>query len=202
MYVPTYFPGTVDQTQSVPVDAEAGRETPVKFGVLTSRAFRVTGDVLGLPSSDLGQIMLNSEHKVDAEQQLQPGGKFEFANLLPGSYRVRIIVASLGNGQPSMRVLGVNRNIEVASEDIRDMHLQVNQGGSVRGRFRIETGEQFDWSQLTVILASNDENSRLLLPINGSEPPHIFHRRKIRKLRNEGRSHRQVPVGSRSSRII
>jgi len=170
VYVPTYYPGTLDQTQSVPVDAEAGHETPVNFGVLTSRAFRVTGDVLGLPSSDIAQIMLNSEHKVDAEQQLQPGGKFEFSNLLPGSYRVRIIVASLGNGRPSMRVLGVNRSIEITSEDIRDMHLQVDQGASVRGRFRMETGEQFDWTQLTVMLASSDENSGLLLPINGSEP--------------------------------
>jgi uncharacterized protein (DUF2141 family) len=174
VYVPTYYPGTVDQNQSVPVNAEAGQETPVNFGVLTSRAFRVTGDVLGLPSSDVAQIMLNSDNKVDAEQhqELQPGGKFEFANLLPGSYRVRIIVVSLGNGQPlSVRVVGVNRNIEVSSEDIRDIHLQVDQGASVRGRFRMETGEPFDWTQLTVTLASSDDNSGLFLQSNGSAPP-------------------------------
>jgi Carboxypeptidase regulatory-like domain len=172
VYVPTYYPGTADQTQSVPVDAEAGHETPVNLVVLTSRAFRVTGDVLGLPSSDMAQIMLHSDHKVDADQQLQPGGKFEFANLLPGSYRVGIIIVSLGNGQPPrMRSLAVDRNIEVTDEDIRDIHLQVDQGASVRGRFRLETGQQFDWTQLTVMLASSDENSGLLLPSNGTEPP-------------------------------
>jgi protocatechuate 3,4-dioxygenase beta subunit len=172
VYVATYYPGTLDQNQAVSVDAEAGQETPVTFGILTSRAFRVTGNVLGLPASGIGQIMLNSEHKFDAEQQLQPGGKFEFSNLLPGSYHVRIIVVSLGNGKPaSMRVLGVNRNIEVINDDIRDINLQVDQGAPVRGRFRMETGEQFDWTQLTVMLTSNDENAGLLLPSNGSEPP-------------------------------
>ena len=170
--VATYYPGTLDKNQAIPLDAEAGQETPVNFGVLTSRAFRVTGDVLGLPSSDIAQIMLNSDHNVDAEQQLQPGGKFEFANLLPGSYRVRIIVASLGNGQtPSMRFLNVDRTIEVTSEDIRDLHLQVDQGTFVRGRFRVEPGEQFDWTQLTAMLAGSDENSGQLLPSNGLQPP-------------------------------
>lgn len=145
-------------------------ETPVNFGVLTSRAFRVTGDVLGLPKSEMVQIMLNSAEGRDVQQQLQTDGKFEFANLLPGSYRVQIIAVSLGNGQsPSVRVLGVNRNIEVSSEDVRDIHLQVNEGASVRGRFRTERGEPFDWTQLTVVLASSDENAGLLS--NGSAPP-------------------------------
>jgi len=172
VYVPTYYPGTVDQSQAVPVDVEAGHEAPVNFGVLASRAFHVTGDVLGLPSNDMAQIMLSVGNGLDAHEQLQPGGKFEFANLLPGSYRVRIIIIGLDNGQsPSMRVVGVNRNIEVTSEDIRDIHLQVDQGGSVRGRLRVETGEHFDWTQLTVMLTSSDENSGPLLPSNGSEPP-------------------------------
>lgn len=170
VYVPTYYPGTLDKNQAASVDAEAGEETPVNFGVLTSRAFRVTGDVLGLPKSEMVQIMLNSAEGRDVQQQLQTDGKFEFANLLPGSYRVQIIAVSLGNGQsPSVRVLGVNRNIEVSSEDVRDIHLQVNEGASVRGRFRTEAGEPFDWIQLTVVLASSDENAGLLS--NGSAPP-------------------------------
>jgi len=171
VYVPTYYPGTVDQNQSAPVDTEPGQETPVNFEVLLSRAFRVTGDVLGLRSSDMGQIMLNSDNKVD-QQQLQPGGKFEFANVLPGSYRVQIILFDLGNGQsPSVRFASVNRNIEVTNEDIRDLHLPVDQGASVRGRFRVDTGEQFDWTQLTVMLANSDGGPGLLVPSNGSEPP-------------------------------
>jgi hypothetical protein len=85
---------------------------------------------------------------------------------------VRIITFSLGNGQsPSNHVLSVNRNIEVTGEDIRDIHLQVDQGASVRGRFRTESGEPFDWTQLTVVLAGGDEDSGLLMPSNGSAPP-------------------------------
>jgi hypothetical protein len=65
----------------------------------------------------------------------------------------------------------VNRNIEVTDQDIRDIHLQINQGASVRGHFRTETGEHFDWTQLTVVLASSDENAGLLLPTSGDAPP-------------------------------
>ena len=203
VYVGTHYPGTVDQTQSVPVDAGAGHETPVNFGVLTSRVFRVTRDVLGLPASDIAQIMFNSDHNVDAEQQLQAGGKFEFANLLPGSYRIRLIVASLGNGQtPSMRFLNVNRNIEVTSEDIRDIHIQVDQGASVRGRFRTETGQPFDWTQLTVMLVGTDENSALLLPSNGTEPPTFSTVAKDGSFEMKSVPQRQVPLGSRRSRIV
>ena len=170
VYVETYYPGTPDKNKAGPVDAEAGQETSINFGVLTSRAFRVAGDVLGLPASDIAQIRLNSDHNMDAEQQIQVGGKFEFSNLLPGSYRVQIIVATLGQ-PPTMHVFAINRSIEVSNEDIRDLHLQVDQDASVRGRLRTESGEQFDWSQLTVVLASSDENSGLLLPSNGSSPP-------------------------------
>lgn len=170
--VATYYPGTLDKNQAASVDVEAGQETPVNFAVLTSRAFHVSGDVVGLAASNIAQIMLMSDQgSMDAEQQLQTGGKFEFVNLLPGNYRVRIVTFSLGNGQsPNTHVLGVNRTIEVTSGDVRDVHLQVDQGASVRGHFRIDSGEQFDWTQLTVVLAGGDENSGLLMPSNGSPP--------------------------------
>src|SRR5262249_47313745 len=56
VYAPTYYPGTVDRNQSAPVDAQPGHETPVNFEVLLTRAFRVTGDVLGLGASDMAEI--------------------------------------------------------------------------------------------------------------------------------------------------
>jgi uncharacterized protein (DUF2141 family) len=168
VYVPTYYPGTVDRDQSVAVDTQAGGETSINFSVLASKAYRVSGDVAGLPSNDLAQIMLSSAHGFDAEQQFQPGGKFEFPDLLPGTYRVQIIVASLSNGlQASMRILGVNTSIEVTNEDIHDLHLQLDQGASVRGQFRMDTGEKFDWTQLTVVLANVDPHGAVLQPSNG-----------------------------------
>ena len=172
VHVPTYYPGAVEKDQSVAVETQAGSETPVNFGVLTSKAYHVSGDVAGLPSSDLAQIMLSSDRGLNAEQQVEPGGKFDFPHLLPGTYRVQIIVASLNNGlQPGMRVLGINRPIEVISEDIQGLHLQVDQGASVRGRFRMETGEKFDWTQLTVMLANIDQHSAVLQMANGFAPP-------------------------------
>jgi Carboxypeptidase regulatory-like domain len=163
LYVATYYPGTLDKDNSVAIDVESGSETPVAFSVLTSRAYRVSGDVVGLPSSNLAQILLISDNGLDAEQQLEPGGKFNFPHLLPGTYRVQIMLASvLGDGmQPSMRVLGVNRPIEVNNEEISQLHLQVEQGSSVTGRFRMDNGQKFDWTQLNVMLVPSQQHTEI-----------------------------------------
>ena len=122
-------------------------------------------DVVGLPSSNLAQILLISDNGLDAEQQLEPGGKFNFPNLLPGTYRVQIMLASvLGDGmQPSMRVLGVSRPIEVNNEEISQLHLQVEQGSSVAGRFRMDNGHKFDWTQLNVMLVPSEQHAEIAL---------------------------------------
>jgi protocatechuate 3,4-dioxygenase beta subunit len=166
VYVATYYPGTLDKDQAVAVDAQAGAETPINFSVLTSKAYRVTGALQGLTSSNFAQLMLtSSERGTEAEQQLGPDGKFDFTHLLPGSYRVQVMVANLSGTtlQPAMQVLDVNQSIEVNGQDIVDLHLHVDQGAVVRGRMRMDTAETFDWTQLIVTLL-NTEMSSILRP--------------------------------------
>jgi protocatechuate 3,4-dioxygenase beta subunit len=167
VYVATYYPGTLDKDQAVAVDAQAGGETPINFSVLTSRAYRVTGAVQGLPSSNFAQLMLtSSERGTEAEQQLGPDGKFDFTHLLPGSYRAQVMVANLSGStfQPAMQVLDVNQSIEVNGQDIVDLHLQVDQGAIVRGRMRMDTAETFDWTQLIVTLLNTEMSNILRTP--------------------------------------
>lgn len=172
VYVTTYYPGTLDKSQAVAVDTQAGQETPANFGLLSSRAFRVTGDIPGLPSADLVEMTLTSEHGLDANQRLQPDGKFEFANLLPGTYNVEITVANVLNRQgPSMRILSVKGGIEVNSEDIHDLHLQLDEGSQVTGRFRMDNGAAFDWTQLTVTLVPSSGEYVHFAYNNGSQSP-------------------------------
>ena len=155
VYVATYYPGTMEREQSVAVDAQASGETPISFSLLTSKAYRVTGAVQGLPPSrNIAQLMLTSSNRgTEGEQQLGPDGKFEFLHLLPGTYHAQVMVATVSSSlEPKMQILEVNQPIEVNGQDIRDLLLHVDQGSVVRGRMRMDTTQTFDWSQLMVTL--------------------------------------------------
>jgi protocatechuate 3,4-dioxygenase beta subunit len=166
VYVATYYPGTVDKNQSAPVEAQGGGETPINFSVLTGKAYHVTGDVQGLPSSDIAQIMLTSEHGFETQQQLGPDGKFDFPHLMPGTYHAQAIIATVSAStfQPAMQVLDVNQSIEVNGQDIRGLHLQVDQGASVKGKMRIDTAQTFDWTQLMVTLLNTEMGTTFQRP--------------------------------------
>src|SRR5690242_14213090 len=120
-----------------------GDEVPINFGVLTSSANRVTGTVVGLPSKDMGNIMLSRKDQGGEQfQQLGEGGKFEFQNVLPGSYSATLIVVSgLAAGQPHMERMRVAMPIEITKANVDGLRLQPDPGGDVRGRFRMDTGQ-------------------------------------------------------------
>lgn len=159
IYAATYYPGTLDKQQAVAVEVHPGDEVPINFGVLTSSAYRVTGTVVGLPSKDMVEITLSSkDQRGDQDQQQGEGGKFEFQNVLPGSYSVSLMVVSgLAAGQPHMERMRVATPIEVTKANVDGLRLQPDPGGDVRGRFRMDTGQKFDWTQLNVALVPVDE---------------------------------------------
>jgi len=159
IYAATYYPGTLDKQQAVAVEVHPGDEVPINFGVLTSSAYRVTGTIIGLPSKDMGNIMLSRKDQGgDQFQELAEGGKFEFQNVLPGSYTVSLMVVSgLAAGQPHMERIRVATPIEVTKANVDGLRLQPDPGGDVRGRFRMDTGQKFDWTQLNVALVPVDE---------------------------------------------
>jgi hypothetical protein len=160
-YTTTYYPGTLDKQQAVAVEVHSGDETPVNFGVLASPAYRVAGAVASVPSGALmTQIMLSSkDHTSMQNQQLGEGGRFEFQNVLPGSYTaILMVVTGLPTGgQPSVKVMPVVEPIEIGTANLDHLQLQPNPGGTVRGTFRMDTGQKFDWTQLNVFLTPADE---------------------------------------------
>jgi len=161
IYTTTYYPGTMDKEQSVAVEVHPGDETPVSFGVLASPAYRIAGTVVGVPSgAPLTEIMLSSkDHRSEQNQQLGEGGRFEFQNVLPGSYTVTLLVVTdFSEGKPAMKMMRVVEPIEVSTADVDRLQLQPNPGGAVLGRFRMDTGQKFDWTQLTVMLLPVEEN--------------------------------------------
>jgi len=161
VYTTTYYPGTLDKQQAVAVEVHPGDETPVNFGVLASQGYRVAGTVAAVPSGALmTEIMLSSkDHTSMQNQQLGDGGRFEFQNVLPGSYSaILLVVTGLpSGGQPSMKMVPVVEPIEVGMANVDRLQLQPNPGGAVRGSFRMDTGQKFDWTQLNVVLVPADE---------------------------------------------
>lgn len=161
IYATTYYPGTLDKGQSVPVEVHPGDETPVNFGILASPAYRVAGTMVGVPNgAPLTEIMLLSkDHRSVQNQPVGEGGKFEFQNVLPGSYTASLLVVTgVSEGQPAMKMMHVVEPIEVSTANVDELQLQPNPGGTVRGKFRIDTGQGIDWTQLTVVLLPVAEN--------------------------------------------
>jgi protocatechuate 3,4-dioxygenase beta subunit len=159
IYAATYYPGTLDKEQAIAVEVHPGDEIPINFAVLNTPAYRVTGTLVGMPSKDMVEIMLSSkDHGEEEFQHVGEGGKFEFQNVLPGSYTATLMVASgLAAGQPRMERMRVAEPIEITKANVDGLRLQPNLGGDVRGKVRMDTGQKFDWAQLHVFLAPLDE---------------------------------------------
>jgi sporulation protein YlmC with PRC-barrel domain len=171
MYVTTYFPGTLEQRRAVAVEVSAGSTVTANFGVVSSRAYRVSGTVMGLTASPeaqssasgagiwvasqgIGQLLLVGRNGQSEGQNLREDGKFEFPNVLPGTYRAHLIVFSgFLNGQmPSIKMQTISSPIEVNGSDVVGLQLQVDKGGDVSGKFRSDGNEKIDWKGLNVSL--------------------------------------------------
>jgi len=171
----THYPGVLDEDQAVAVEIHAGGETRINFGLLTGRAYRVSGSVTGVPSKGgMAQIMLQARGRrglQGAPQELGEGGRFEFANVLPGSYVARLIMVTFEGGQPAIRMLRLGQPIEVGNAHVEGLRLQPEASGQVRGKFSLDTGQKFDWTQLSVTLVSVEEQGAELVEERAMDLP-------------------------------
>jgi len=206
IYTTTYYPGTLDKEQSVAVEVHPGDETPVNFGVLASPEYRVAGTVVALPSgADLTEIMLSSrDHSFDQNQPLGEGGKFEFKNVLPGSYTATLVVVTgFAEGQPATKMMRLVEPIEVSTSNVDRLQLQPNPGGDVRGKFRMDTGQKFDWTQLNVVLLPVDESGSGVAVVGTFGPPAMSGVNKDGsfELKNVTGGSYQLLVGTKSNNL-
>ncbi|HTQ97282.1 MAG TPA: carboxypeptidase-like regulatory domain-containing protein [Candidatus Acidoferrum sp.] len=152
IYGMTYFPGTLDRSQAAPIDVPAGGTAAANLTMLTTRAFKLRGNVAGLGQFVGAQLMLAGTGSQNLSTQIGPDGRFSFDNVLPGSYLANLIIFP-GFGNSAMpRMHSIATPIEITDSDVTDLQLQVDMSGSVSGKFSMDGDEKADWRELSVAL--------------------------------------------------
>jgi hypothetical protein len=157
IYGKTYYPGTTDKTQAIPLDLHAGDEVAANISLELVHIFHVRGQVTNLPpraEDDISVVLrpLDEDSTADIRPwPLDKDGKFDIARVLPGSYG---IVVTLGGNGLSPRFMRGDITVQVNNADVAGLKVSLVPNAEVRGQFRTDNGQKIDWSQLEVRLYS------------------------------------------------
>jgi hypothetical protein len=161
IYALTFYPGTLEMKQASAVQVAAGGTATANFSVLTSGAYRVSGIVAVTGNPRNMQIFLVATSGQTEEHGLGDGGKFEFQNVLPGTYVAQIV--DMSPAEPGFPPVAHTRIVAspiiVSDGDVTGLQLRLEVGGSVKGHVRTEDGETLDWKNLNLSLVRVSDGS-------------------------------------------
>ncbi len=159
-YQTTYYPGTNDRSQAMPVQLHAGDDFPVNFSLTPSPSLSIRGTVVNLPPRTSATIMLQSHdfNIIQNGAEVHKDGSFVIHDVSPGNYT---ITASVDGAPVPMTA---RQTLQVGTTGIDNLRLSPQPGATIRGRLRVETSgnvARFDPSQifLTLQSASGDDNA-------------------------------------------
>ncbi len=156
VYGTTYYPGTTDKSQAVPIAVHAGDETPANIPLRLVRFFHVRGLVTNLPAGLTGGASiilhpLDEDSMADIQAwQLDQDGGFEVRGVLPGSYAALIV----SGGYKDLRAMRGEPTVQVSNADVEGFRISAQPNGEVRGQFHMDNGQKTDWSLIEVRLDS------------------------------------------------
>jgi Carboxypeptidase regulatory-like domain len=203
VYVKTYFPGTLDERQAAAVEVSAGGTATANFAVQASRAYRVSGTVTRIGAQRMAQLMLLAKNGQGEQQNLAEGGKFDFPNVLPGTYHAQVMMVSFGNGpNPSIKMRTIRPPIEVNGSDVVGLQLELDAGGDVSGKFRAEGNEKINWSELNVTLltVAEGEEEPAGLSVAFTQPSEVQEDGSF-EIKDAPGENCQLAVGARSEKF-
>lgn len=157
VYGITYYPGTTEKSQAVPLAVRAGDETPANIPLRLVSFFHVRGLVTNLPAggtSGASVILhpLDEDSMADIQTwPLDKDGGFEVRGVLPGSYAALIV----SGGYKDLRAMRGEPTVQVTNADVEGLRISAQPNGQVHGQFHMEHGDKTDWSQIEVLLYSN-----------------------------------------------
>jgi hypothetical protein len=142
-YSPTYYPGvTADQARAVVVTGP-GDAPKIEFRLKLVPPSRVSGQLVAFDSRPLlnGAIVLSA---IDAEgvpmpapqnPSLLPDGRFSFAGVAPGRYRIR----ARGQTDPAGASLFGVHTVEANGEHIDGITVTLRPGATLEGSLKVES---------------------------------------------------------------
>jgi hypothetical protein len=153
-YQTTYYPGTRDRGQALPIQLHSGDDFPVNFSLTPSPSLTIRGSVVSLPPGATATIMLQSKDFNLALNgaEMRKDGSFEIRDVSPGSYS---ILATVENTPVPMTA---RQALQVTSANVEGVRLAPQAGGTIRGRLRMESSvaARPDPSQMFLLLHSAD----------------------------------------------
>lgn len=159
----TYYPGTSDRNQAVPVEVHAGDEIPININMIFGPSFRVGGSIVNLSGAadaenDVLLVAKDSSAWQDSYSapEIKKEGSFEIRGVPPGVYYL-----ALKSGSETGQQRTLVETVEVIDSDVENLHLSAVPVSSVQGRLRSEGGQKADWSSFSVALASDDTDPEL-----------------------------------------
>jgi len=157
VYGTTYYPGTTEKSQAVPLVLRAGDETPANIPLRLVRFFHVRGLVTNLPAgftSGVSVVLhpLDEDSMADIQTwPLDKDGGFEVRGVLPGSYAVLIV----SGGYKDLRAMRAEPTVQVSNADVEGVRISAQPNGQIRGQLHIDNGPKTDWSQIEVLFYSD-----------------------------------------------
>jgi len=171
-YQTTYYPGTPDRSQAMPIQLHAGDEFPANFSLTPGPSLSIRGQVVNLPPRTSATIMLQSRdfRLVTSGTEVHKDGTFVIRDVSPGSY---LVLASVeGSSVPMIP----RQDLEVGSSNVDGLRLSPQPGATVRGRLRLESaGKRFDPDQVYLVLQPVDgQDDEVAIPgANFSNLAHV-----------------------------
>lgn len=159
-YVSTFFPGATDVQQAESVDVKAGSDTPgFVIHVQKSRVVRVKGSLIGADGKPLkqAQVMLMSGARPGSMRmaQVDADGKFEIANVTPGTYTAMTV--QLFGGSPNMTM----QTLVVPNENLSDVKLGTAPEASMQGKITVAGDSKVALKGIMVFLGGDEDGLEL-----------------------------------------
>jgi hypothetical protein len=151
-YQTTYYPGTSDRSQAMPIQLHPGDEIPANFSLTPSPSRSIRGVVVNVPPRASASIMLQSRDfsLILNGAEMHKDGSFVIHDVSPGSYT---IVATIeGSSVPMM----ARQALEVGPTNIEELRLSPQPGANVQARVHLEGGNpaRFDPARIFLALQS------------------------------------------------
>jgi len=146
--ITTYYPNGTDASNAAPVDIAAGGEMRgLDIRLLRAKVYTVRGKAAaasGLPGMVLVAFVRNEDGlpgplNGGGITQLRPDGTFEFRNILPGTYVLQVLQATVNGNGPANLTGRVE--VTVADANIDDLVLPLGPGPEISGTVKLEEGD-------------------------------------------------------------